>query len=174
MSWNDGGKRDWDAFIATDESVDSELTDGHYGSSWKRVCLEGGQEDGGSGGIGDRGSPGFTVDDPLLGDQVVDMGDGEDAVGFGMGMNSSFSNAESRFPTDPPLDVDMDVEAGCSPTPEKSATPADGPYDCCFGMVCFSPTYTDAALLTTAPSPQAHRRGLLLVLMRPATMTPVR
>lgn len=67
MSWNDGGKRDWDAFIATDESVDSELTDGDYGSSWKRVCLEGGQEDGGSGGIGDRGSPGFTVDDPCWG-----------------------------------------------------------------------------------------------------------
>lgn len=85
----------------------------------------------------DRGLPGFTVDDPLLGDRIVDMGDGEDAASFGMGMDSSFSNSESRFPTDPTLDVDMDVEAGCSPTPEKSVTPADEPYDCCFGMVCF-------------------------------------
>lgn len=35
MSWNDGGKRDWDAFIATDESVDSELTDGGTGGWWE-------------------------------------------------------------------------------------------------------------------------------------------
>lgn len=45
----------------------------------------------------------------------------------------------------------MNGEAGSSPTPEKSVTPADEPYDCCFGMVCFPPKCTNPALLTTAP-----------------------
>jgi len=88
MSWNDGDKRDWDGFSGKDQSANSELTDDTYRNSWKRVCLEGGQEEGGSG-LGDRESPRFTFDAPLLGDQVTDMGDGEDVVGFGMWISSS-------------------------------------------------------------------------------------
>jgi hypothetical protein len=87
MSWNDGDKRDWDGFSGIDQSVDSELTDDTCGSLWKRVCLEGGQEEDGSG-LGDWEWPGFAVDFPLLGDQVMDMGDGEDVVRFGMLMIS--------------------------------------------------------------------------------------
>jgi hypothetical protein len=87
MSWNDGEKRDWDGSSGIDQSVDLELTDDTYGSLRKRVCLGGGQDEDGSG-PGDWEWPEFAVDFPLLGDQVMDMGDGEDVVRFGMWMSS--------------------------------------------------------------------------------------
>lgn len=94
MSCNDGDKRDWDAFSGKDQCVGLELMDDDYGNSSKRVCLEGGQEEGGSG-IGglEWEWPEFPGDLTPWGDQAMEMGHGEDVGSFGMGM-SSFSQMQ--------------------------------------------------------------------------------
>ncbi|KAK1833651.1 SNF2 family N-terminal domain-containing protein [Podospora conica] len=158
MSWNDGDKRDWDGFNDVDlGGHDRDLTEDANGGSWKRVCFEGGQGEHGNDlenpswewpgfvvgmdfpppenqatgdGQGDLGNsgwewPGFVgMDLPQLENQV--MGDGQGAsVEFGEEVDEAAVS----------LDVDMDAEGGCSPTPGTSMTPGDEPYDCCFGML---------------------------------------